>query len=362
MTRDRPPAATRWCLLALGVALLLAAPAAAATASAGGADASVTGPAAGGTDDPATLPADAVPAAGLHGNHVSTDAQVVSDGTVLVESLFLIEAGFLVIRADDDGGLGDPIGSVYVESGFTRSVAVETNASFWADREGPVTLHAALHADDGDREFEYREDDLLRSPATGRATSSFGARRGEESAYVSARTFSGQRIAEPSVTVSRAALPADGSVAVHAATEELGVGDRLGSRDLSAGTHENVSVPLASGYLESLPYEDPTRLWVTVHADGEPVSVGDDPVRTLITVRRVNESSVDDEWEINTPVPTTEPPADPTTEPPTDGVTETPTATGTDAADGGSPGLGVPAALGVLAATVLFAVGRRERS
>jgi len=358
VTRDRPPAATRWRLLALCLALVLAAPATTVSAD-GAAGAGGSGPAAVEDSRATTLPADAVPATGLHGNHVSADAQVVADGTVVVESLFLIEGGFLVIRADDGGNLGDPIGAVYVESGFSKSVTVETNASFWADRDGPVTVHAALHADDGDREFEYREDDLLDSPATGRATSAFTVQRGEAPAYVSARTFSGQRIAEPRATVSRVALPEDGSVVVHDATAELGVGDRLGSRDLSAGAHENVSVPLESGYLESLSYDEPTRLWVTVHADGDPVTVGDHPVRTLITIRRVNESSVDDEWTINTPVPTTAPPADPTTAPASaDGPA---TATGTDES-GGSPGPGPLAALAALAVALLYAASGRRRT
>ncbi len=352
MTRERPGVRGRRTAVVLSVVLVLAGLAAGAGAASNAAGATKEGVAA----EPATAAAaDAPPVAtaGLHGNHVSTDPQVVANGTVMIESLFLIESGFLVIRADDDGQPGDPIGSVYVESGFSRSVTVDTDDGFWADRDGPVTLHAALHADDGDREFEFGEDDLLSSPATGRAVSAFRAERGRTPAYVSARTFSGQRIAEPRITVSRAALPADGSVVVHAATEELTVGERLGSRSLSAGRHDNVTVPIDAAYLESLPYDQPTRLWVTVHADDEPVTAGGDPVRTLVSIRRVNASGVDDEWTINTPVPTTAPPA----------TTGTPSAT--DAAstpdDGGAPGPGALATVGVVVGTLL-ALARRGRA
>lgn len=343
MTGRRPAGtARRWLLVCLTLIALSAVAAGAVT----------------GTDvaDRPTASGEAVDRGAVHGNHVSTDAQVVADGRVLVESLFIIEDGWLVIHRDDGGSLGEPIGAVWAQSGFSRAVVVDTDESFWSDRDGPVTLHATLHADDGDGQFDAADDDVLQSPATGRAVSTFRTRPGSSTAHLAARSFSGQRIATPEVTVRRAALPDEGSLIVHAATDELGVGERIGARNLSAGVHENASVAIDEAFLESLPYDVPTRLWVTVSVDGAPVTVGEDPVRTLFTVRRVNESAVDDEWSVNTPEPTTVEATTTTT----DVVTATATDTATDGEDAGAPGATALAALLGIAAILLAAVARRR--
>lgn len=298
---------------------------------------------------------------GTHGNHLTTDAQVVADGEVLVESLFVLSDGFLVIRADDDGDPGEPIGHRRIDSGFQRAVTVDTDPSFWDDRDGPVRLHAALHADDGDGEFEFGEDPVLRSPATGTALSTFTAAAGEEGAHLSARAFSGQSADGPAVTIRRAAVPSNAELVVHEATLERTLGDRVGSRSLSAGTHENVEVPLDESYFESLEVGSRTQLYVTVHADGDPLTVGEEPVRTLFEIRRSNGSSGDD-WSVNTPVPTTagtETPAG-TTAAPTETTTAPPATTAPG--DGGAPGFGVAATLAAVAGIALLAVADRIRS
>jgi hypothetical protein len=296
---------------------------------------------------------------GTHGNHLSTDAQIVADETVLVESLFVLGDGYLVIRADNGGDPGEPIGHVAIDSGFQRAVAVDTDRSFWTERDGPVQLHAALHGDDGDGEFEFGEDPVLRSPATGEATTTFAAEASEEPAHVAARDFSGQSADDPAVTIRRAALPSDGELVVHEATLERTLGDRVGSKALSAGTHEDVRVPLNETYFESLETGVRTQLYVTVHVDGDPLTVGGEPVRTLFKIRPSNGSGGD--WSVNTPVPTTAggETTGETTADPADATTAPGTAT--DPEGGGAPGFGVAAALAAVAGLVLRSVARRFR-
>ena len=290
----------------------------------------------------APSPADgAADAAALHGNHVSADAQVVADGEVLVESLFAIDGAYLVIRADDDGRLGEVIGTTRLEGGYHRAVTVETDRSYWEGRDGPTTVHAALHNDDGDDEFDPETDTLLRSPATGTAVATFTVQVGDRGAHVAAQQFDGQTVAEPRVTVGPVTMPDDGAVVVHAATEELTVGERLGERSLSAGRHDEVAVPLDEAYFESLGENGSARLWVTVTVDGEAVTVGDDAVRTLFSMEVGNAS--EDDWSINTPVPTT---AGGTDRPTTASASDTATAE----SEGDTPGFGTWAALAALAA------------
>lgn len=341
MTPARPRSPTRAGLLAGLVVLALT-----GLAVVGAAGASPSAAASSGVD-------------GAHGNHLSTDAQVVADGAVLVESLFLLSDGYLVIRADDGGDPGEPIGHRAVDSGFQRAVVVDTDRSFWADRDGPVRVHATLHSDDGDGEFDVEDDPVMRSPATGRAVSTFTAAPGEEPAHLSARAFSGQSVDGPAVTIRRAAVPADAELVVHRSTVERTLGERLGSRTLSAGTHGNVTVPIDESAYEDLPADGGARLWATIHVDGDPLTVGGEPVRTLFEVRPSNGS--DDEWSINTPVPTTGAGAPGET---TAGATDQPDDSGTttDSGSGGAPGFGLGVAVAVLLGLALLLVGRRSRA
>lgn len=295
---------------------------------------------------------DATARAGLHGNHVSADTQVVADGEVLVESLFTIDGAYLVIRADDDGQLGSVIGTTRLEGGYHRAVTVETDPSYWEGRDGPTTVHAALHRDDGDDEFDPETDTLLRSPATGTAVATFTVRAGDAAAHVSAQRFDGQTVADPRVAVGPVAMPEDGAVVVHAATEDLDVGDRVGERSLSAGRHDEVAVPVDEAYFESLGENGSARLWATVTVDGEAVTVGGDPVRTLFSIEVGNASA--DDWSINTPVPTTAGGTDsPTTTAPASDTATTESA-------GETPGFGTWAALAALVALVGAAAARRR--
>jgi hypothetical protein len=288
----------------------------------------------------------------LHGNHVSADAQVVADGEVLVESLFSIDAAYLVIRADDDGDLGEPIGTTRLEGGYHRAVTVETESSYWEGRDGPTTVHAALHRDDGDGEFDPETDTLLRSVATGTAIATFSVQIGDAPAHVAARQFAGQTVAEPRVAVGPVSMPADGELVVHAATEGFGVGERVGERSLSAGRHDEVAVSLDEAYFESLGENGSAQLWATVSVGGDPVTVDGDPVRTRFSVDVGNAS--EDDWSINTPRPTTAG----GTDAPTTNAPASDTATAESA--GETPGFGTWAALAALAALVGAAAARRR--
>jgi hypothetical protein len=247
---------------------------------------------------------------GTHGNHVGADAQVSADGAVVVESMFILNGGFLVVHAADGEELGRPVGHVAVSAGWNENVHVPVDESFWANESGPTRVYAVLHNDDGDGEFEPSEDPPARSFGATIARGEIHVSRGDRAAYVVAETFSPQQSADASVTISRAALPEDGFLVVRHATEEFTVGQVVGSTRLSAGVHENVSVALNETYFEGIEMNRSQALVAAVYvgddlASAEPVAVAGENVSSRFAVLRVNETRRDDGWEVVTPTMTT---------------------------------------------------------
>jgi len=294
-----------------------------------------------------------------HVNHVSADAQLSPDGTIVVESAYIADDGYLTVQRDDGGAPGEIVGYRALDGGvgFRTEVEVAVDEEAWRDWSGPTTIHLVLRTDDGDGEFNPEDDGIIQGfgqPAEDIVTLGKGDR-----AAVSARSFSPLRTENGAVTLRYAALPATGHLVVENASD----GSTVGSVALDAGVHRNVSVPLdgMGDREENLPvravlYRDDGD--GTFTGDEAPVTVGDDPVATGFTVEPGSGGN-----ETATPTPALVTTATPF---PNDTATATPTATATVTATstptdtGGQPGFGVAA--GVAAALLGGAVlARRGR-
>lgn len=344
-----------------------------------------------------------------HTNDVRVDPQVSTDGTVVVETVFIAEDGWLVLHADENGSLGAPIGHTAVssEGGLKQDYPVTVDGEHWADWE-TSRVHAALHTDDGDGTFEPGEDAVLTSfgdPATDAFTLGAG-----DGALVTAREFGPQETAGRNLTVRQARLPADGYLIARNTTEiapfEYEPTDPVGVTALPAGNHDNVTVALNRSFYRSTDRD--FRVAFTVYrddgdgrfdGDDEPVRVAGEGVNTVIAVDRT--ASVEqatptasgggtDDPNSGTATPTPEGAL--VTTPTTDGgnsvvvtASTTPTTVGpgtngagtasagggntTDdgastggsaTATGGQPGFGVAAALAALGALLGTALARRR--
>ncbi|MEF8852940.1 MAG: hypothetical protein V5A28_11050 [Haloarculaceae archaeon] len=321
------------------------------------------------------------PAGATHGDHVSVDAQATSDGRVVVETVSAVGPSFVVLRRDDGGRPGEPVGHASVPaSSFQTNVAVAIDESAWRDWSGPRRLWAVLHRDDGDGTFDSESDPSMarRNPA---AAVSFVLGRTDAGAdRVLARVFGSQRLQDGRLTVRRVDLSRSGFVVATSID-----GSRVvGTRALDAGTHRNVTVELNESFLADQRRDFRVRL-LAYHDDGDgrfddgdrPVSVGEASVATSLVVEQ---PATDDGTPtttrplVITPTPGTTAGPDPATTPT---VTPTPTGTGTAPArpttastSANGPGFGVVAVLlGVVLGVVAFVpsgggvawTGRRRR-
>lgn len=208
-----------------------------------------------------------VPApASAHTNHASVDSQVTADGTILVESAFISNAGFVVVHAiNDNGEPGEPLASRYVpeRSGFQTALSVQVDP---ADFPGNATTHevwVVVHQDaNGNGEFD---------PGTDNALSLFGqlageratVATGEDPGYVAAERFSPPSTEGGSVSVVAAALPADGYLVLQSEVDGE-PGPVVGYVPLEAGEHTDVAVPLDTPVTSS---DGTTQLYARLYTD-----------------------------------------------------------------------------------------------
>jgi hypothetical protein len=302
--------------------------------------------------------------ANAHANHVTVDAQVTADGSVLVETVFATETAWLAVHADDGGDPGRVLGVRQVESGFRTDVRVGLEDGAASNR----TAWVVLHGSDGDGEFDPAEDEPLASFGSVVAER-FELGVGDREAAVTAERFRPQNATASSVVVRRVAMPADGRLAIQ--RDAVGPGEIVASRALSAGVHENVTVDVPESFLAS---EETVTAWAVVHlADGDAAlgrdtafRVGTEVVGTTFGVRGGPTPADGTGSAGASGTATAETPTD------DDGVvTATPTPgappTGTTAADaatatrGSGPGPGVGGALAAALVIALLALERRRR-
>jgi hypothetical protein len=298
----------------------------------------------------------AVPALAHDVNHLSADAQVSADGTLVLESAYAVSDGFVVLYRGWDGRDGEVVGVTEFSAARVdvTEVPVSLNDSAWAAIDRNATVTAVLYADDGERNGTFDDGD---SPQVsfGRPTQvRFDVARGEAPVYVSAAGIGAQRSAGE-VTVREVSLAEPGHL-VLSLSEGGEPGRTLGTVSLDAGVHENLRVELNRSFLAER--NGTFSVFATAYVDdGDGTFDADDrPVRAngSLVATRFSVSPTDD---VTTGTPTsvvTTPTASPTpAEPPTG--TPTPTDTGTS---GDGPGFGAAVAVGALLALVLASAGR----
>ncbi|NHN41063.1 hypothetical protein G9C85_05355 [Halorubellus sp. JP-L1] len=237
----------------------------------------------------------AIPVAG-HGNHVTTDAQVVDDH-VVVERSFVLADGYAVVHLDQAGQMGRVLGHVELSAGPDENYEIPVDEEFLSQVDGAATVWVTLHRSDGDGEFEPNQD----TPLTGLQNQPAGVTvpirvSDDGNVNVAAKDFSSQRIDSPSVTVRRVESNASGFVAV-----ESGNGTVVGTAPVEAGVTENVSVPLSASFYEGLAENESASLTATMYRDDgdgefqadadEVVRAGGTPVASEFGVTKVRNAS-----------------------------------------------------------------------
>ncbi|WP_435318617.1 DUF7282 domain-containing protein [Haloarchaeobius sp. TZWSO28] len=293
--------------------------------------------------------------AAAHGNHLSVDAQVSSDGTIVVESMFMTNPGHLVVHQNQGGEIGPPLGNAYVQQGFHSDFAVAIGDQYWADQDGTRSYWLVLHRDDGDGEFEPGTDTPIQGIAGNYAGQQVAVGKSADGAVrVVTGGFTTQRVDAGAVTVRRVDLDRPGYVVLRNVTDDGSTGEIVGTTALDAGSHGNVSVPLSESFFDSLSVNKSTELEAVLYAsDGDgsfaadsddPITVGDETVSSRFDIRKVENAQATTQPLINTPEPTT-----------TAAATETSSATvpgtqsGSESGDQQSAVPGFTGATGVLA-------------
>ncbi|WP_267639797.1 DUF7282 domain-containing protein [Haloarchaeobius amylolyticus] len=254
--------------------------------------------------------------AAAHGNHLSVDAQVSSDGTIVVESMFMTNPGHLVVHQDRDGSIGPPLGHASVSQGFHSDFEVAVDDEYWADQNGTRTYWLVLHRDDGDGEFEPGSDTPIQGIAGQYAGQQVTVGKSADGAVrVVTGGFTTQRVDSAAVTVRGVDLDRPGYVALRNVTDDGTTGEVVGTKRLDAGSHDNVSVAVSESFFGSLATGETAELEAILHAadgDGEftvdgdqPIRVGEETVSSRFDVKKVQNAQATTQPLINTPEPTT---------------------------------------------------------
>ncbi len=330
-----------------------------------------------------------VAGAGLHSNHLTVDAQMSANGTVVIENGFAAGETLMVIHADAGGEPGEAVGvAPFPRPGeFVSPLTVSLDAGTWSDLQGSGTYWAVLHNDaDNDGEYDPGSDDALTNFGS-LAGDRFVLGKGDSPSYVVAQGFGAQESADGSVTVPRVALPEDGHLVVRTQGDD-GPGAVVATKTLGAGVHEDVTVSLDPAFFN----EQGERF--ALHAQaytgsggsagiGSPVTAGDATVGTKFFVSKPAGASADgnastngsagangadgtdDGPAVNTPEgPAVNTPNATSTPTPTSGATDadpgsaTATASPADATSADGPGFGVVLSLAALLAAAV-ALARR---
>jgi hypothetical protein len=300
----------------------------------------------------------ALPVAG-HGNHLTTDAQVVDDH-VVVERSFMLTDGYAVVHIDQGGSMGRAIGHVALSAGPDENYEISVDQEFLSQIDGAATVWVTLHRSDGDGEFEPNQD----TPLTGIQGQAAGVVipiyvSSDGNVNVVARDFGTQRIDSATATVRRVETNQSGFVVL-----EDESGSIVGSTAVEPGVSSNVSVPLSASFYESMAVNETASLTATVyHDDGDgefdassdsKVRAGGAPVGSDFGVQKVENASRTTSVVV-TAVGTTVPTATASSATDSPAATTTESSTTGSAESGPVPGFGIAvAALAVLAAVAVF--------
>jgi hypothetical protein len=224
---------------------------------------------AGTTTSTAVNPADSAPATGPAA--ITFEDQMVEGSVVVVESVTLPAAGFVVLQADAGGAPGEVIGvSELIGRGTVSGVVVP----FYFPLTETSVVHATLHIDmDGDGQYLYQPvDAFIDLPATladgeeATAAATVGILAPIAPATV---TLAEQRTDGTSLSLAEVTLPAPGFVALH--TSEDGVpGTIIGMTGLlPEGTSRDLTITLDP------PLEGSQQVFAVAYVDRDANGVAD---------------------------------------------------------------------------------------
>jgi len=260
--------------------------------------------------------ATAVAPVAAHVNDIEADDQRSADGTLRLEWEFVGTDGWVAVRADDGGDPGEVLGHrrVTPETAFRTDTTVEMDEEAWASVEDSREVWVVLHREDGGEGFDPEEDPLQTGFSGEPAGTRVTVERAAAPTSVAAQGFGAETSTDGTVTVRRVELAEAGHVAVHRVDGDIAanvadedVGEAVGSVQLSAGVHENVTVDLEESFREEASGE--TLLAAVVYAgDGAfgdggttAVTAGDSLVSTVFGVELRGSNSTGP-----TPTPTPE--------------------------------------------------------
>lgn len=295
-----------------------------------------------------------------HGNQLSVDPQLSDDGTIVVESMYILTGNYLVVHLDQGGRPGRPVGVRNLSHGSHSNYEIGIDRQYWEQQQGNRTYWIVVHrdADEDDGAFDPMVDHPVQGFHGGITAAKVTVGRSDDgSARLLASGYYGQRVDSPSVTLSSIQLDRPGYVVLRT-LEQGSPGEVVGTRALDPGTYDNASVALDRSYYESLTIDGSQTLVATLHTtDGDdsfdpesdaPLRAGDEAVRTRFSISRVENASATTRPLVNTPEPTSEATsaATPTADTPTDD---------SGGSTGSTPGFGVAAAVGVVVGGALLA-------
>ncbi|WP_374685976.1 hypothetical protein [Promineifilum sp.] len=182
------------------------------------------------------------------------DQEVGQDGMITLPRVELLEPGWVLIHAEEDGQIGPIVGQLFLEAGTYSSVTMTID---W--RKATPTLYAVLHEDGGE---ERRLDPATDLPLlqNGRpVVASFKA------IFPPDILVYDQPIIDGAVTIERVISNGPGWIAVWA-DQEGQPSFIIGSAPLVDGLNERVTVELLDSAIT-------TQLYAWLHSDTEP---GDD--------------------------------------------------------------------------------------
>lgn len=180
---------------------------------------------------------------------VTVSDQIVTDGTVVIESVVSDGFGWLVIHADNgDGGPGPVIGFSALNNGMNSNVTVELDTV-----NATPTLFAMLHTDTGEvGSYEFGSVEGADGPVAnddGVITPAFTAELVE---------MNDQFVADGAVSAAVVSTAQDGWLVIHA-DNDGSPGPVLGQTLVTAGTTLDVTVELDG--------DATSQLWPMLHVD-----------------------------------------------------------------------------------------------
>ena len=205
------------------------------------------------------LAATAVAPVAAHVNDIEVDDQRSVDGTLRLEWEFVGTDGWVAVRGDDGGDPGEVLGHrrVTPETAFRTDTTVKIDESAWASVEDSREVWIVLHSEGEGEGFDPEEDPLRTGFSGEPAGTRVTVERAAAPTSVAAQGFSTEPSTDGTVTVRRVELAEAGHVAVHRVDGDIAanvadedIGEAVGSVQLSAGVHENVTVDLKESFRE----------------------------------------------------------------------------------------------------------------